>query len=139
MKRIAAATLAAATAVSLTALPAQAEENDLQSFRDQLKPESASEVSDAYLAGYKAEAKIREELRPGTGYSQSYKRSSEKNQVPNSATSSLKNDAARGYKLGTTYDILVGPGIAAAVLAVLGLGAAAAGMIPGVELPQLPF
>ena len=139
MKRIAAATLAAATAVSLTALPAQAEENDLQSFRDQLKPESASEVNDAYLAGYITQAKVRERLEPGTGYSGPFKSSSEKNQVPKSATSSLKNDAARGYKVGTTYDILVGTGIAAAVVAVLGLGAAAAVMIPGVELPQLPF
>lgn len=62
--------------------------------------------------------------------------------MPNSATSSLKNDAARGYKLGTTYDILVGTGIAAAVIAVLGGAAAAAGKIPGVPgIPgvQLPF
>ena len=142
MKRINAAALAAVTAVALAAVPAQAQEGDLQSLRDQLHPKSASEVSDAYLAGYKAQARVREELNPGTGYSQPYKRSSEKNQVPNSATSSLKNDAARGYKLGTTYDILMGTGIAAAVIAVLGGAAAAAGKIPGVPgIPgvQLPF
>ena len=48
--------------------------------------------------------------------------------------SSLKNDANNGYKLGTTFEILLGTGIAALVLAVLG-GAAYAGVIPGVQLP----
>lgn len=143
MKRITAAALAATTALSLAAVPAQAEEDTLNDTLENLEtavnPKKASDVNDAYLAGYITQAKVRERLEPGTGYSGPFKSSSEKNQVPKSATSSLKNDAARGYKVGTTYDILVGTGIAAAVVAVLGLGAAAAGMIPGVELPQLPF
>ena len=139
MKRITAAALAATTALSLAAVPAQAEEDTLKNIENAVNPKKASEVNDAYLAGYITQAKVREKLEPGTGYSGPFKSSSEKNQVPKSATSSLKNDAARGYKVGTTYDILVGTGIAAAVVAVLGLGAAAAGMIPGVELPQLPF
>ena len=50
--------------------------------------------------------------------------------------SSYRNDANRGYKLGTTYDILVGTGIAAGVLALVGAAAAAAGKIPGV--PGVP-
>ena len=139
MKRITAAALAATTALSLAAVPAQAEEDTLKNIENAVNPKKASDVSDAYLAGYITQAKVREKVKPGTGYSGPFKSSSEKNQVPKSATSSLKNDAARGYKVGTTYDILVGTGIAAAVVAVLGLGAAAAGMIPGVELPQLPF
>lgn len=140
MKRITAAALAATTALSLTAVPAQAEEdplNDtLQKFEKAVKPKKASEVSDAYLAGYIAQAMVREKVKPGTGFSGPYKSSSEKNQVPKSATSSLKNDAARGYKVGTTYDILVGTGIAAGVLALVGAAAAAAGKIPGV--PGVP-
>ena len=48
--------------------------------------------------------------------------------------SSLKNDANNGYKLGTTFEILLGTGIAAVLLAALG-GAAYAGVIPGVQLP----
>lgn len=139
MKRITAAALAATTALSLAAVPAQAEEDTLKNIENAVNPKKASDVNDAYLAGYITQAKVRERLEPGTGYSGPFKSSSEKNQVPKSATSSLKNDAARGYKVGTTYDILVGTGIAAAVVAVLGLGAVAAGMIPGVELPQLPF
>lgn len=140
MKRITAAALAATTALSLAAVPAQAEEDTLNDTLENLEtavnPKKASDVNDAYLAGYKAQARVREELNPGTGYSGPFKSSSEKNQVPKSATSSLKNDAARGYKVGTTYDILVGTGIAAGVLALAGAAAAAAGKVPGV--PRIP-
>ena len=140
MKRITAAALAATTALSLAAVPAQAEEdtlNDtLQNIENAVNPKKASDVNDAYLGAYIGQAKIRERLEPGTGYSGPYKSSSEKNLVPKSATSSLKNDVARGYKLGTTYDILVGSGIAAGVLALVGAAAAAAGKIPGV--PGVP-
>ena len=140
MKGITAAVLAATTALSLAAVPAQAEEDTLNDTLENLEtavnPKKASDVNDAYLAGYKAQARVREELNPGTGYSGPFKSSSEKNQVPKSATSSLKNDAARGYKVGTTYDILVGTGIAAGVLALVGAAAAAAGKIPGV--PGVP-
>ena len=146
MKRITAAALAATTALSLAAVPAQAEEGTLNETLENLEtavnPKKASEVNDAYLAAYIGQAKIRERLEPGTGYSGPYKGSSDKNLVPKSATSSLKNDAARGYKLGTTYDILVGTGIAAGVLALVGAAAAAAGKIPGVpglQGVQLPF
>ena len=140
MKRITAATLAATTALSLAAVPAQAEDdtlNDtLQNIENAVNPKKASDVNDAYLGAYIGQAKVRERLEPGTGYSGPFKSSSEKNQVPKSATSSLKNDAARGYKVGTTYDILVGTGIAAGVLALVGAAAAAAGKIPGV--PGVP-
>ncbi|WP_216643914.1 hypothetical protein, partial [Salmonella enterica] len=48
--------------------------------------------------------------------------------------SSFKSDAANGWKVGTTFDILWGTGVAVAVL-----GAAYAavqnGLVPGVSLP----
>ena len=140
MKRFTAAALAATTALSLAVSPAQAEEDRLNETLENLEtavnPTKASEVTDGYLAGYKIKSEARELRNPGSGYSGPYKSSSDKNLVPKSATSSLKNDAARGYKLGTTYDILVGTGIAAGVLALVGAAAAAAGKIPGV--PGVP-
>ena len=125
MKRFTAASVAAATALTLLGAPAQAE------------TKASSEVTDAEAIGYALGKQAAERVKPGSGVSGPYKSSSEKGLVPNSATSSLRNDAARGYRLGTTWDILVGTGIAAAVLAVLGGGAWAAqqGLIPGVQLP----
>lgn len=131
MKRITAAALAATTAVSVFAMPAQAAETS--------KPASSSEVSDEAAAAYLVAAALAEAISPGTGISAPFKSSSDKGLVTADITSSLRNDAYNGYKVGTTYDILVGTGIAAAVLAVLGVGAAAAGVIPGVTLPALPF
>ncbi|WCZ35568.1 MULTISPECIES: hypothetical protein [Corynebacterium] len=132
MKRITAAALAATTALSLAAVPAQAEEGNQKDFSDIVSPDRASDVTDGHLAAAKLKAEARELRNEGSGYSGPYKSSSEKNLVPKSAKSSLKNDVARGYKLGTTYDILVGTGIAAGVLALVGAAAAAAGKIPGV-------
>ena len=136
MKRITAAALAATTALSLAAVPAQAEEGNQKDLSEIVSPNRPSDVTDKHLAGAKVKAEARERLNPGTGYSGPYKSSSEKNLVPKSAKSSLKNDVARGYKLGTTYDILVGTGIASGVLALVGAAAAAAGKIPGV--PGVP-
>ena len=136
MKRITAAALAATTALSLAAVPAQAEEGNQKDLSDIVSPDRASDVTDGHLAAAKLKAEARELRNPGSGYSGPYKSSSDKNLVPKSATSSLKNDVARGYKLGTTYDILVGTGIAAGVLALVGAAAAAAGKIPGV--PGVP-
>ena len=136
MKRITAAALAATTALSLAAVPAQAEEGNQKDLSDIVSPDRASDVTDAHLAAAKLKAEARELRNEGSGYSGPYKSSSEKNLVPKSAKSSLKNDVARGYKLGTTYDILVGSGIAAGVLALVGAAAAAAGKSPGV--PGVP-
>ena len=133
MKRFTAAALAATTALSLAAVPAQAEEGNQKDLSDIVSPNRASDVTDA---GAKLKAEARELRNEGSGYSGPYKSSSEKNLVPKSAKSSLKNDVARGYKLVTTYDILVGTGIAAGVLALVGAAAAAAGKIPGV--PGVP-
>ena len=52
------------------------------------------------------------------------------------AGSSVKNDAEKDYKVGTTYDILAGTGIAVAVIAVL--GSVANFFLNGGQLPPLP-
>lgn len=141
MKRIAAASLAAVTALSLAATPAQA----LKGYGY----DSSSKVTDAELGAYAIYAGTAELAEEGKGISKPYKQSSDSGIFESSKgedgaylngalTSSGKNDANQGYPLGTTYDILVGTGIAVAVLAVLG-GVAASGVIPGVTLPNLPF
>lgn len=123
MKRFTAAALAAATAVSLAAAPAQA------------ATKSPSQVTDEEAIAYVVAAGIAEAIKPGSGFSGPYGGSSQKDLIPNDISSSVRNDVANGYKVGTTYDILVGTGIALGVLALLGGGAAAAGLIPGFALP----
>ncbi|OHF40318.1 hypothetical protein [Corynebacterium sp. HMSC074A01] len=139
MKRIAAASLAAATALSLAAAPAQALEG--------YNRDSSSKVTDVEAGLYVGAAVIAEALQEGSGFSKPFMQSSENDVFKSSSNdedkegplaSSLRNDANQGYPVGTTYDILVGTGIAVAVLAVLG-GVAASGVIPGVTLPNLPF
>ena len=88
MKRITAAALAATTALSLAAVPAQAEEGNQKDLSEIVSPNRPSDVTDRHLAGAKVKAEARERLNPGTGYSGPYKSSSEKNLVPKSATSS---------------------------------------------------
>ena len=140
-RRFIAAGLAAATALSLSVAPAQADE------KPGYHKESSSQVTDAEVLGYAIARAVVEGLLPGQGVSQPYLGSSKagmfdipedkagaQKDLKNGLMSSFRNDANRGYKLGTTYDILVGTGIAALVLAALG-GAAYAGVIPGVQLP----
>lgn len=124
MKRFTAATLAAATALSLAVAPSQAAER-----------KSPSEVTDAEVLAYIVAAGLAEAIQPGSGFSGPAAGSSEKGLLPDDISSSLKNDVANGYKAGTTYDILVGTGIALGVLVLLGGGAAAAGLLPGIALP----
>lgn len=139
MKRIAAASLAAVTALSLSAVPAQALEG--------YGYDSSSKVTDEEAGVYIVGAGIAEGLDEGSGFSKPFKQSSDDKVFESSSAdenkegplaSSIRNDANQGYRVGTTYDILVGTGIAVAVLAVLG-GVAASGVIPGVTLPNLPF
>lgn len=111
MKRFTAAALAAATSLALVAMPAEAAET-----------KRSSEITDAQAGAYMILGALVEANKEGAGVSQPFLRSSE-NGVPDAATSSIKNDVAKGYKIGTTWDILVGTGIAAAILAVLGGGA----------------
>lgn len=148
MKRFTAAALAAATAMSLAVAPAQAVEIDGEETGG-YGHAASSQVTDAELGVYLIAAIAAEVAKEGEGFSGPYAGSSragmfdtetDKDIANQGAVmkSSFQNDANNGYKLGTTYDVLVGTGIAAAVLAVLG-GAAYAGVIPGVQLPALPF
>lgn len=148
MKRFTAAALAAATAISLAAAPAQAAD-DVVYLRGLNKPGGSSAVTDAELAGYAVAAGFVEgankaDLTNNQGITSSVRDMVERDEKNNThkfddaskgvLNSSLKNDANNGYKLGTTFEILLGTGIAAVLLAALG-GAAYAGVIPGVQLP----
>ena len=148
MKRFTAAALAAATAFSLAAAPAQAAD-ETAFLRGLNKPGGSSTVTETELASYAIAAGLVEglneaELTNNEGLTSSVRdmiARDEKNKThkfddaaKGALNSSLKNDANNGYKLGTTFEILLGTGIAALVLAVLG-GAAYAGVIPGVQLP----
>ena len=127
-RRFIAAGLAAATALSLSVAPAQADE------KPGLNKDSSSQVTDAEVLGYAFGRVVVEGLFPGQGVSQPYLGSSKagmfdlpenkagaQKDLGNAVVSSFRNDANRGYKLGTTYDILVGTGIAAAILALFGV------------------
>ncbi|MEH0147963.1 hypothetical protein V6D40_09880 [Corynebacterium sp. Q4381] len=124
MKRFTAATLAAATSLALVGIPAQAAETDRSSETNRSSETTrSSELDDSYVTGYIYGGKVKELITEGSGFSAPYKKSSEGKSVLEQVNSSTRNDAARGYKVGTTHDILVGTGIAAAILAVLGGGA----------------
>lgn len=127
-RRFIAAGLAAATALSLSVAPAQAAE------KPGLQKDSSSQVTEGEAAGYAVLRVVQELAKPGTGLSQPFKGSSAsgmfrlpedkagaQKDIDNAFLSSYRNDANRGYKLGTTYDILVGTGIAAAILALFGV------------------
>ncbi|WP_168167110.1 hypothetical protein, partial [Corynebacterium sp. HMSC071B10] len=104
MKRIAAASLAAVTALSLAAAPAQA----LKGYGY----DSSSKVTDVELGAYAGYAGLAEFTEEGKGVSKPYKKSSDSGVLDSSKgdngtylngglTSSGKNDANQGYPLGT--------------------------------------
>ena len=143
MKRFATAAIAATTALSLAVVPAGAV-NAGDNTPKGLGYDSSSKVSEDEAIGYAFLMALAERLEAGTGMSAPFKGSSdagvfktkagENNKKSDSIfLSSYKNDANNGYKLGTTYDILVGTGIAAAILALVGGIAAQQGLI------KLPF
>ena len=147
-KRFTAAALAAATAISLASAPAQAADDNLH-LRELNKPGGSSDVTDLELAGYFVAAGIVEgangaNITNNQGVTSSIRSIAERDSkngterlgeaAEGALNSSFKNDANNGYKLGTTFEILLGTGIAAVLLAALG-GAAYAGVIPGVQLP----
>lgn len=125
MKRFTAASIAAATALSLVAMPAQAAEK------------KSSEVDDAYAIGYIWGGILKDSANKGAGLTPSMRsilKNYEKGDDTSVLDSSLRNDAANGYKVGTTFDILLGTGITALLLALIGGAAAYQGLIPGVQL-----
>lgn len=130
MKRFAAGVVAAATALSLSIAPATAAEK------------GSSEVSEAEVLGYIFTQGLKEAVG-GDGYASSVDYGIEKGaeaisskegsstpeeikegletagSAKDVAMSSLKNDTAKEYPVGTTAEILVGTSIAAIVLGLI--------------------
>lgn len=136
-RRITAATLAAATALSLTVAPAASayELADPGFHKD-----SSSQVNDTEVVAYIIRMIGREAFFEGEGVSGPFYGSSNaglfnlgeqttQEDLGRITLSSFRNDANNGYKLGTTYDILVGTGIALSFLAGLGGYALSKGLI----------
>lgn len=119
-RRFIAVGLAAATALSLSVAPAQAQNNWTSSYNDFFgqNGSSSKRMGQAARKGDVAEVvRIQKEIYDARA----------------NMDGSIKNDRANGYKYGTTFDILLGTGVAAALLAILGGVAFQQGLI------KLPF
>lgn len=136
-RRLTAATVAAATALSLTVAPAANADNGVTGG---YQKDSSSQVTDGEVLGYMLGASLIEFISPGSGYSQPHFGSSKAGlfDIPSEGgqadlnrimLSSYRNDANAGLKVGTTYDIIVGTGIALAILASLGGFALSQGLV----------
>ena len=133
-RRFIAAGLAAATALSLSVAPAQAQlkfPGPGNGYNKQSSSQVTENEAGWYILGALAQGGADKGWpgfsKPSMGSSQSgmFKLPDDKagaqQDLNNAFLSSYRNDANRGYKLGTTYDILVGTGIAAAILALFGV------------------
>lgn len=126
-RRIVAAGLAAATALSLSVAPAQAAEN-----------QSSSEISDTELKSYLLKQAEKGNVTPLLKRISIREHQDPKSDSPAAQAlySSLRNDAANSYTVGKTLKILLGTGAAALILAGLGGFAVQQGLV---QLPKLPF
>ena len=116
-RRFVAAGLAAATALSLSVAPAQAEpdiELPMTSSYETSSKRIDKSLKDANKSGDPKE--IRRAMSSADAF--------EKFMKP-----SYDNDLDNAYKIGTTFDILLGTGVAAALLALLGGAAFQQGLI----------
>lgn len=155
MKRTATAAVAAATALSIVAAPAFAEENaatgetkESSSIADTLKSsdkEGEGSAKDGEKSSsIKGSSEITEddarnyynkdEASPLINRIVGDKSGDELNDALKPFTSSLKADKAQDWNPGTTLNILIGVGVVAALL-----GIANAGVIPGLSLPNIPL
>ncbi|MCZ9298915.1 MULTISPECIES: hypothetical protein [Corynebacterium] len=127
MKRIAAGVVAAATALSLsTGVASAAGDPNAQN----------GSSNDSYTTGYIV-GSIVKEAAGQDGMTSSVEEIAENSKADGNRSplfSSFKSDAANGWKLGTTFDILWGTGVAVAVLGAA-YTAVQNGLIPGVSLP----
>ncbi|WP_297850776.1 hypothetical protein [uncultured Corynebacterium sp.] len=121
-RRFIAASLATATALSLSVAPAHADIDDIE-LPMTSSYESSSKRIDKRLKDANASGNPKEIVR-AIDIASAF----EKFMQP-----SYDNDLNNGYKLGTTFDILWGTGLAVAILAAAGGYAYQNGMI------QLPF
>lgn len=121
-RRITAAAIATVTALSLTTGVANAK--------------TSSEVTDAEAGFYVTGELLKGNVATSSGSSESVDTTGKVDPIK-VIGSSLKNDTAQGYPVGTTIQILAGFGIAGAV-AILGLAAhGAADLISKIQLPRL--
>ncbi|MDK8797528.1 hypothetical protein QP994_06475 [Corynebacterium sp. MSK044] len=113
-RRFIAAGLAAATALSLSVAPAYAIELPMTSSYESSSERIEKRLKDADKSGNKKE--LRRAMSSAAAF--------EKLMEP-----FKENDFNNSYKIGTTFDILLGTGVAAALLALLGGAAFQQGLI----------
>ena len=152
MKRFTTAAVAAATALSLVATPAFAEEapakdqeqgssqngsskegeNDKGGSSKDGDKRKSSEIPEGEVLNY-----VRENKDKATGLAKSAlakEGAEEQTKALKPLISSLKSDVAQNWEPGKTANILLGTGITAALLALIAF-AAQSGMVPGLQLP----
>ena len=152
MKRITTAAVAAATALSLVATPAFAEDNkDGSSNENQGSSQQQDKEGDKGGSSKEGETKKKSsELTDQDAIDYANKKSDELTGLVKKAAekdtkeerekalkpliSSLKSDAAQGWAPGTTADVLLGTGITAALLALIAF-VVSSGLVPGLKLP----
>ncbi|WP_276909690.1 hypothetical protein [Corynebacterium riegelii] len=152
MKRITTAAVAAATALSLVATPAFAEDNkDGSSNENQGSSQQQDKEGDKGGSSKDGETKKKSsELTDQDAIDYANKKSDELTGLVKKAAekdtkeerekalkpliSSLKSDAAQGWAPGTTADVLLGTGITAALLALIAF-VVNSGLVPGLQLP----
>lgn len=152
MKRITTAAVAAATALSLVATPAFAEDNkDGSSNDNQGSSQQQDKEGDKGGSSKDGETKKKSsELTDQDAIDYANKKSDELTGLVKKAAekdtkeerekalkpliSSLKSDAAQGWAPGTTADVLLGTGITAALLALIAF-VVNSGLVPGLKLP----
>ena len=144
MKRFTTAAVAAATALSLVATPAFAEE--AQPKEQGSSQQSSSKEGDNKDGNKKKSSEIEEEEAlnyaknnkdKATGLAKSAlakEGAEEQNKALKPLISSLKSDKANEWDPGKTANILLGTGITAALLALIAF-VAQSGMVPGLQLP----
>lgn len=152
MKRITTAAVAAATALSLVATPAFAEDNkDGSSNENQGSSQQQDKEGDKGGSSKDGETKKKSsELSDQDAIDYANKKSDELTGLVKKAAekdtkeerekalkpliSSLKSDAAQGWAPGKTADVLLGTGITAALLALIAF-VVNSGLVPGLKLP----
>lgn len=130
MKRLAVAAVAAATTLTLSATPAFA--SDGYSSCPTV-PGFNESVCDMYTSsGWAVTGDLNQKISDDN---EQYGDVTDSTQSSIDAWASLREaDENNDWRIGTTLDIIIGTG-AAALLLLLGAGAAMSGLIPGVALP----
>ena len=129
MKRIATAAVAATTALTIVATPAFAQETETQTGSSAVFQDCKTDADKEYEAVKNAEGKEAKDEAKATF---------EKNNGSSTPTGAcIKQLIDNEDTKAGTLALLIG--VPVALVAILGVAAAYAGVIPGVELPALPF